>query len=131
MDANNATPQIDGNGQPQLNPYMLGSLRFNPPKEYDGTIDDFPDFSFKLKAYLSLVDHMYPHYMNFAEASETPLHDGLYVDANQQPNHAALNCSRVLFNTLTMLCTHSALTVVKQLGEAELNMNGFEAWRRF
>ena len=117
---------IDG---PAVQTAATGPLRFSPPKEYDGSIDDFPDFSFKLKAYLALSDPMFPDYMNFAENSDIPLLDELYVTADGQPNTKALECARTLFNTLTMLCTHSALTVVKTMGEAERNMNGFEAWR--
>ena len=36
-----------------------GTWQFNPPKEFSGKKEDFEEFSFKLKAYLILMDPEY------------------------------------------------------------------------
>ena len=52
---------------------MLPQLKFNPPKPFDGREENFEQFSYKLKAYLSMNNSKYRELMKRAEERDTPI----------------------------------------------------------
>ena len=119
------------NGLPRVDPELAGPLRLELTGPYDGQHHgNFIDFSFRLKAYMTLVDYDFLPYMNEAEMSETTLPELETTDADGVPLYEPCRCMRlsvVLHTTLLQLCTGPAREIVARLH----NMNGFEAWRQF
>ena len=90
------------------------------PDAFNGEGHKFPDWAFKLKAYMGAVDPRYQQSMAAAEASGTAL-----LNDTMESHDAAL--STQLYYVLVMLTSGPALDKCHNVGVNE----GFEAWRQF
>ena len=108
-----------------------GTKPFAPPRGFDGRIEDWEDFSYKLKAYLSLQEPDFGDCMDKIETSADPVVDEdkffwtRLEDGSNIVSERTMGMSRTLQYTLIMLCSGPALTIVKTAH----TQNGFETWR--
>ena len=98
----------------------MGSMRFNPPRNFPGKEEEFENFGYKLRAYLALSNPKFKKLMNEAQESETPIDFDL-LEADEQLMSAQLH------NMLITLCDGPAARIV-QRNDNEFD-NGFETWR--
>ena len=104
----------------------LGSLKFPTPSAYSGKAEDWEDWSYKFRAYMTISNSEYSALMKYAEASTTVITDDLLlVEEEGAVDRRRVDLGHILHYTLVQLTNASAATVVRQVE----SMNGFETWR--
>ena len=87
----------------------IGPFQFTPPKEFDGKKENFEEFTFKLKAYLFLMDAGYEQHLKAKEAkSEIEVTDADFIDESGHPRSALIKLAGQLQWILVSLRTGSA-----------------------
>ena len=115
---------------------VTGSFRerfqFQLPEKFKGTKENWEEFNFQFKAYLSLIDPAYEHDLQDVEIqSDQPVSEDFFMlDITDEQNGPIVNEDKVkrskeLQYLLIMLCTGPATHVLHR----ESNLNGFESWR--
>ena len=106
-----------------------GPFQFAPPKEFTGKKEDFEEFTFKLRAYLNLMDAEYEDILTRIEANlETEITDAHFLEQDGcTVNEEGLQKRAAHLQwILVALCTGPASTFLR----SEVTSNGFESWRR-
>ena len=105
-----------------------GPFHFTAPKEFSGKKEDFEEFSFKLRAYLCLMDPKYGDDLNVIESNlETEITDAHFYDGTGNLKADLLARATSLQWILVGLCSGTAST---QLRRDSNSTNGFESWRK-
>ena len=98
-----------------------------PPRQFDGRLEDYEEFSFKLKGYLSLQEPDFGRLMTRVETMEEAVTDAHCTEpGGGEVSERVFAMSRTLQYTLIMLCTGPALTIIRSVQTD----NGFETWRQ-
>ena len=106
-----------------------GSARLPLPDKFDGKMENWEDWSWQVKAYVSLFKVEALRVLEDAETARSPITDDilerLEVDTTELVDTELVKFSRQLHYLLTQITSGSARLVVR--GNTELN--GFESWR--
>ena len=106
---------------------ITGPWQFNPPKEFSGKKEDFEEFAFKLKAYLSIMNSDYAEDLRRIEENmDTEIIDAHFNDASGDPIPGLRDRATTLQWILVALCSGAASLLLRR----ETSTNGFESWRR-
>ena len=68
-----AAAQTAASSTPSMTSSFQGSLRFNPPKNFNGKEDEFEQFAYKLRAYMALSNPKFRKILVAAQESEDPV----------------------------------------------------------
>ena len=79
-----------------------GSLRFRPPKNFNGKEDEFDQFSYKLRAYMALSNPKFRKLMVTAQESEDAV-DFDILEADEQIMLAQLQMFSYIYVTVQQL----------------------------
>ena len=90
------------------------------PEGFSGDPQKFPDWSFKLKAYLGAIDVRYQTMIDITEQATSPI-----LKIGPSDDEAQLSIQ--LYHVLVMLSSGAALDEFRNAGVNE----GFETWRNF
>ena len=105
-----------------------GPFHFAAPKEFSGKKEDFEEFSFKLRAYLCLMDPKYNDDLNAIELNpDLEITDANFIDSSGTVKTDLLQRSTSLQWILVGLCSGSASA---QLRRESNTTDGFESWRK-
>ena len=105
----------------------LGSLKFPTPSAYSGKAEEWEDWSYKCRAYMTISNSEYSELMKYAEGATTVITDellGVPLEGGEI-DRRRVDLGHILHYTLVQLTSASAATVVRQVE----SMNGFETWR--
>ena len=106
-----------------------GSARLPLPDKFDGKMENWEDWSWQVKAYVSLFKVEALRVLEDAELASSPITDSalerLEADTTELVDTELVKFSRQLHYLLTQITSESARLVVR--GNTELN--GFESWR--
>ena len=106
-----------------------GSARLPLPDKFDGKMENWEDWSWQVKAYVSLFKVEALRVLEDAELARSPITDDalerLEADTTELVDTELVKFSRQLHYLLTQITSESARLVVR--GNTELN--GFESWR--
>ena len=106
-----------------------GSARLPLPDKFDGKMENWEDWSWQVKAYVSLFKVEALRVLEDAELASAPITDDalerLEADTTELVDTELVKFSRQLHYLLTQITSESARLVVR--GNTELN--GFESWR--
>ena len=106
-----------------------GSARLPLPDKFDGKMENWKDWSWQVKAYVSLFKVEALRVLEDAELASSPITDSalerLEADTTELVDTELVKFSRQLHYLLTQITSESARLVVR--GNTELN--GFESWR--
>ena len=107
---------------------FAGKLRLPMPGKFTGKPEDWEDWSWDFRTYLSMFLPDSTTIMDRIEANaDTPIEDAhLNVAGNQDATDRRIQNSRRLHYLLANLCSDSARLVVRQ----NIGCNGYETWRR-
>ena len=103
-----------------------GAFQFRSPKPFSGKREDWEDFSWQLKAYLSLIRPHFHSVMDKAEKLQEPVGDSFCQNPDGSVNETLMEMSTSLHFILVNSCEGQAATFLKQCSEP----NGFESWRQ-
>ena len=99
------------------------------PRGFDGTKPEhWPEFAFKLKAHLNMIEPDYSRLMGAATAQHLPVTDEqltINIGGEDIPDQRKLRMSRHLKYLLILLCNGAPLTILR----TATTENGFEIWR--
>ena len=115
-----ASSTTNGPTRPPGPPSLVDSRLLGKPESFTGDPQKYPDWSFKLKAYLGAIDVRYQALMAHVEQSNGPL-----LNAGLSDEEAQL--STQLYYVLVMLSSGAALDKGHNAGVNE----AFETWRNF
>ena len=117
---------------------FLGTPAFYPPKEFTGKAEHFEEFSYKLRAYMNLLNPGYSHIFRSIEADPTQVIQD--EDFHEVQQVRAEDCTvtqvvvtetkiavlaSVLQNVLTTPCAGDGSTLLRR----SITMDGFGSWR--
>ena len=105
---------------------QVGPFQFQPPREFSGRREDFEEFVFKLRAYLSLINPEYDTHLTALQDRADELTDVDFQDDQGRPKQDLIQMSQHLQWLLVSLCSGSASTFLRR----ETTMNGFESFRK-
>ena len=87
----------------------LGSLKFPTPSAYSGKAEDWEDWSYKFRAYMTISNSEYSALMKYAEASTTVITDDLLlVEEEGVVDRRRIDLGHILHYTLVQLTSASA-----------------------
>ena len=108
--------------------FGLGQLKLPTPKEFTGKSEDFDDFSFKIKSYMSTFDARSGYLMTQSESETTSITDDMLDNFESKlataPAVPSTTLARQLYFVLFGLVANS-ITTLKSVKDN----NGVEAWR--
>lgn len=116
----------------------LGStIKLNPPAPTEVTVENFPDWSWKMKKYLGLQDPLLPAFLTELEVQNTPVNDQQIVTFGSlegtDPTEEEKTERRLLAGKLDVFLSNLVLgQTIALLKGAETPgsaPNGFETWR--
>ena len=104
----------------------LGSLRLSTPKEFSGKSEDWDDFSFVMRSYMSTFDIRFGVLMKNAEKADVPITDAMLDDYDKKltdlPDNQSTALARQLYFILISVVGPARNTIRMVPDE-----NGFEA----
>ena len=120
--ASSAIPNI-GSAIPGFT--STGAFQFKPPETFSGKREEFEEWGWPLKAYLSLIHPAYSAKMNEAELHNTSLPDEFFRNPDGSINQNVVQMSTNLHYILVTSCKGQAAVCLRQSSDP----NGFENWR--
>ena len=98
-----------------------------PPKAFTGKYEDWDDFSYKFKSYMTMKNLRYQAFFQLAEHELVPITNENFKNPKSDDyDEVNIQLSHELQYALINVCEGSALSVIKQSDSP----HGIEAWRR-
>jgi len=110
-----------------LTPFsQAGPFQFNAPKEFSGKREDFEEWAYKLRAYMSLINPDYNVHMIALQDKEDEVSQDMFKKRDGSEDTTLVQLAVHLQWMLVTLCTGSASAFLRR----ETGQNGFESYRK-
>jgi len=105
---------------------LAGPLQFQSPPTFNGKREEFEEFAFKLRAYMSLINPRYNKIMSELTERTEPVEEAEFFSQAGEINAEMYQMAVQLHWILITLLSGSASTFLRR----ETSTNGFECWRK-